>query len=70
MNKQMSGTKSFDYSRIKDKVVDYIPPDKVTKVQYILPDSKSREKWGWNHNVTARLMCPMQLVKDYDMNPE
>ena len=70
MNKQMSNTKSFDYSRIKDKVADYIPPDETTRVQYILPDCKSREKWGWNHSITARLMCPMRLVNEFDKNPE
>lgn len=60
--------------QIKTNLPDYVLPNlTVNKNDYFVPraigDVKETE-WGWHSNVLARLLCPMKLVDQFDMDRE
>ena len=65
----MSTTRSNIMSALKQQVVNHILPTEDCRPAYVLPDVRSKNKWGWNHPITARLLCPMRLVVEFEQDP-
>ncbi|KAF8720276.1 hypothetical protein AX14_011084 [Amanita brunnescens Koide BX004] len=65
---RMSMTRSNIMSALKQQV-NHIPPAENCRPTYVLPDIRSKNKWGWNHPVTVHLLCPMHLVAEFEQDP-
>lgn len=66
----MNGVKSHDSFMIKEKIPEVIVPDGQPKSNYDVPRSHEKSRWGWYNNVLARLLCPMELIAEFDQDPE
>ena len=70
----MSGVRSHDTFIVKAEVPDLIVPNGENKSHYDIPKLRTKvtkeTKWGWYNNVLARLLCPIQLVAEFDKNPK
>lgn len=69
MAKKMSTTRSNVMSTLKRNIATYISPDEASRPAFVIPDFRLKTTWGWGHDVTARLLCPMRLVAEFDKDP-
>ncbi|KAF8727154.1 hypothetical protein AX14_007553 [Amanita brunnescens Koide BX004] len=70
LQETMNGVKSHDSFMIKEKIPEVIVPDGQPKSNYDVPRSHEKSRWGWYNNVLARLLCPMELIAEFDQDPE
>lgn len=66
----MNGVKSHDSFMIKGELSNLIVPDNQPKSNYDIPRPRDKNRWGWYNNALARLLCPMELISDFDQDPE
>lgn len=62
--------RSEDTGSLRYAILSYIPKDvrKDTLEPPLLTDD-SKALRGFHHPMTARLLCPMRLISDFDANP-
>ena len=61
---------SRDAHAFKAALPAYIPPDDKTKANFVIPDMSNKAAWGWNDDVTACFLCPMQHVSKFNKDPQ
>ena len=55
----------------KAKLRDYIEPQGANYNIVIRNGNELKEtEWGWNNSVTARYLCPIDRLAEFDRNPE
>ena len=71
MTDSAKGARSDDTGGLKMKAVLYIPFN--PKHDACLPpitNEKSKSDRGFNHPMTAHLLCPQKLIREYDADSE
>lgn len=58
-----------DTGHLKRPILHYILHEGVVTHQMLDGLTFNKESRGFNHVTTARLLCPIQLVKDFDQDP-
>lgn len=71
MSSTISNVKSSDMFQAKAKLRDYLTP---LGADYDIPIRNGNEaketEWGWHNTVTARYLCPMKRLAEFDGDPE
>ena len=70
MTDAAKGARSDDTGGLKVKAVLYMPFN--PKQEACIPpitNEKSKSDRGFNHPMTARLLCPQKLIGEYDADP-
>ena len=60
-----------DIASLNNHGLKYITLEQPGKqlVPVIAPDADKTASWGHNHPVFSRLLCPAQLLQDFDADP-
>lgn len=68
MDKKASNARSNDLGAIRFNAMAYLKPFG----EYKPPQVGSRDKTlrGWNNRVTARMLCPISMLAEFDANPD
>jgi len=69
MGMAMRAARAEDSNLLKKHIVGYLPFD-MTKESVMPPIvGKDKSDRGWNHQWTARALCPLSKVEGFDENP-
>jgi hypothetical protein len=65
----MSRARSSDTNRLKTCIAEYVPLDpKDGEQKVVLNTGKSKADQGFKHPVLGRLLIPVQLLEEYDLD--
>lgn len=69
MTDQICEARAQDTNTVKYRILTYLPVD--PNVESINPPITGREKSkrGWTHPWTARALCPLRYIDEFDKNP-
>jgi hypothetical protein len=72
MNTAAGAARSEDISSLKEPILTYAAVHSPTgEIQLQIKSSSSKaDTRGWNHPLTARLMCPIQYLEQFDDDPK
>ncbi len=58
--------RSNDMGRLRDRILSYAGIEMTKEVNSL----KSRGSRGWNNATLARLLCPMNKLREFDADPD
>ena len=70
MEGTMSAARSADTSSIKRELNLYTPFDHTQKPLEPSVGPNDKSAFGFNHKQLGRLLCPVNMVDEYDLDPD
>ena len=69
MSSAMRAARAEDSNLLKNHIIGYLPLD-MTKETVMPPIvGKNKSDRGWNHKWTARALCPLSKLEQFNENP-
>lgn len=65
MTKAMNAARASDTNLFKYLIFTFLPPNVHTPINTV----KAKDIRGWHHKWTARALCPIKRVEEFDNNP-
>jgi hypothetical protein len=69
MTKKVSDARSDDCGSLRQAILGYVTAHLKAPIFPMIPSNSKTGIRGFNHPIFARLLCPIELLEDFNSNP-